>query len=126
MATPTLVSATNMTLGVGAAESGINIARSSQSWNNPKEYVMDRYGGRTGFATDYDPDSTISSEGEANTVTYDLVMGVAFASASTVANSLDGYGVSSGGWYLDDITLSHDRGTWVSASLNHTRIPGLT
>ncbi len=125
MATPSYVSAGSVTRGVASAESSINVISFRERFENPKEYILDRFGGRTGFATDYDASSVISVEGEISTAT-DGVLGAAFATAITIANQTDGYGLTTGDNFLDDIEVSMDRGAFKTASLNLTRVEGLT
>lgn len=126
MATPTYIETDGAARGVANAETGINIGSYNESFDNPKDYLLDRFGGRqTGFATDYDKSSTASIEGETVT-SLDAVMGVAYAVAATLANSLTGYGVTSGDYFLDSISIAQDRESWTSASLEFTRIDGLT
>lgn len=125
MATPSYVSAGSVTRGVTEAESGISIGSFRERFENPKEYILDRFGGRTGFATDFDASSTVTIDGEVNTA-LDAVLGVAFATAETVANATDGYGITTGDYLLDDIEITQDRGSFVSASINLTRVEGLT
>ena len=66
-----------------------------------------------------------SISGETNAATLDIVLGVAFGVAETIANSTSGYGVTAGGWYLDDIEISQDRGSLATASANFTKHPGI-
>ena len=125
MPTPSYVSAGSVTRGIPAAQTGINLESQRESFANPKDYIMDIFGGRTGFATDFDESSTCTLTGETNTAT-DSVMGVAFSTAHTLANSTSGYGVTSGGYYLDDIELNVGRESKGQATLNLTRIVGIT
>jgi hypothetical protein len=125
MATPTYVSAGSSTRGVTSAEAGINISSFKEQFDNPMEYLLDRFNGRTGFATDYDASSTISVSGEVST-TLPLVAGLAFATAITAANQTDGYGITTGDNFLTDLGLSQDRGSWQTADYNLTRVEGLT
>lgn len=126
MATPTYIEADGAARGIASAETGINIGSYSESFDNPKDYLLDRWGGRQpGFATDFDKSSTASIEGETIT-SLDTVMGVAYATATTIANSITGYGVATGEYFMDSIEISQERESWTSASLEFTRIDGLT
>lgn len=127
MASPTLIQASGYQLGIGADETGINITSDSQTFTSPKVYVRDKYGGRKGFAQGHDPEHTTTISGE-TTTDPDAVMGVAFATAETLANEIDGYGITTGDQLLDDITVdsSNDGNTFRNATLNFTRLPGLT
>ena len=86
---------------------------------------MDRFGGVTGIATDFNVSSTCTIEGEVNTA-LTAVLGVAWATAEVIANSSVGYGISTGDYLMDDIEISQDRGSMVTASINLTRVEGMT
>lgn len=126
MPTPAYVSASNMTKGVTAAETAINIESYRQRFEDPKEYVQSIAGSRTGFARNFDPSSSCTISGETNTALLTGVLGVAFGTAETVANAISGYGVTAGGFYMDDIEISQDRGSFISSSVNLTRLPDIT
>ena len=125
MPTPSYVQGGSATRGVAAAETGINISTFTQRFENPKEYLLDQYGGRQGFSTDFDASATYTLAGEITTAD-SAVMGVAFSTAETLANDVSGYGLTTGDVLLDDIQISLDRGTWRQATLNFTKIEGLT
>ena len=125
MATPSYVSAGSVTRGVDSAETAINISTFRERFEKPKDYILDRFGGRTGLATDFDASSVITLEGEVSTAN-DAISGAAFATAMTIANQTDGYGLTTGDNLLDDIEISMDRGSKKTASLNLTRVEGLT
>lgn len=125
MATPSYIQGGSITRGVASAESDINISSYTERFENPKEYILDRFGGRTGFAHDFDPSSTVTLSGEVTT-SNELVLGVAFGVAQTVANSIDGYDVTTGDYLLDDIEISLERGSFRQATANLTRVSGLT
>jgi hypothetical protein len=125
MPTPTYVSATNFLKGVAAAETAINISSFSQSWADEKLFIEDKSGSETGFVHNFKNSTSCSISGEINTATLDIVLGVAFGVAETIANSTSGYGVTAGGHYLDDIEISQDRGSLATASANFTKHPGI-
>jgi hypothetical protein len=127
MATPTLISSAGFVLGIADDETAINITSFSESWNNPKVYNRDKYGGRQGFAQNHDADKVTAISGE-TTTDPESVMGVAFATAETIAGDTSGYGVTTGDNLLDDVSVSAsaDGNTFRNASLNFTKIPGLT
>lgn len=125
MATPSYVQSNSQVRGITSAESGININSYSESFENPKEYIEDRFGGRTGFAYDFDPSSTVTISGEITT-SADAIMSAAFGTAQTIANSVDGYDTTTGDYLLDDVAYSADRGGFQSATLNFTRLNGVT
>lgn len=125
MATPTYVSAGSVVRGVASAQTGINISSNRERFENPKEYILDRFGGRTGLTTDYDKSSATTIEGETSTA-LNVVAAVSFATAITVANEQDGYGITTGDYFLDDIEVSQSREAFTTATINLTRVSGLT
>jgi len=125
MPSPSYVSAGSVTRGIASAQTGINIESQTETFENPKDYILDRFGGRSGFAYNFDESSTVTLGGEVNTDD-DAVLGVAFGTALTVANSTTGYGIASGGYYLDQIQISMSREAKKSASVDLTRIEGIT
>ncbi|HAG05864.1 MAG TPA: hypothetical protein DCG68_03280, partial [Cryomorphaceae bacterium] len=104
---------------------GINVSSFRQSYQDPKEYLNDRFGGRTGFAHDFDPHSTMSVEGEVNTA-LTAVGGLSFGAAITIANETDGYSTTTGDTFLEDLDIPQSRDAWVTGSFNLIRIDGLT
>jgi hypothetical protein len=127
MAAPSYVQAGSQVRGITSAEAGINISSFRERFDNPKEYIFDRYGGRTGYAYDYDPSSTATLEGEIKTA-LDSVFSASYGAALTVANSTSAaaYGTSTGDYTLDDLELSASRDAFQSASLTLTRLDGVT
>ncbi len=125
MASPTYIQANGHVRGITSAESGINISSFSESFSNEKALILDRFGGTTGFATDFDPQSTVSIEGEVTT-SLDAVMSAAYATASTIANSTDAYGSTTGDYFLESIELSAGRDSFQSASIEYVRYNGVT
>ena len=125
MATPSYVQGGSHVRGISSTESSINISSFRERFENPKEYIFDIYGGRTGFAHDFDPNSTVTIEGEVTTALTG-VFGASFGAALTVANSTDGYDTTTGDYLLDDIELSASRDSFQSATLNLTRLNGVT
>jgi len=126
MPTPTFVSATNMIKGVAAAETAINISDFRQGWTNEKIFIEDKGGSPTGFVYNFLAASTCTITGEINTSALSAVLGVAFGTAETVANSVSGYGVTTGGFYMDDIEISQSRGALATATVNFTKHPDIT
>lgn len=126
MPTPTYVSSTNFLKGVSAAETAINISDFRQGWNDEKLLVENKAGSPTGFVHNFLVSSTCTITGEVNTALLSGVLGVAQGVAETIANSTDGYGVSAGGWYMDDIEISQSRGALATATINFTRYPDIT
>lgn len=126
MPTPTFVSATNFIKGVSAAETAINISDFRQGWTNEKIYIENKGGSPTGFVYNFLTASTCTITGEVNSSALSGVLGVAFGTAETIANSTDGYGITTGGWYMDDIEVSQSRGALATATVNFTRHPDIT
>jgi hypothetical protein len=126
MPTPTYVSASNFIKGVAAAETGINISDFRQGWSDEKIYIENKGGSPTGFVHNFLVASTCTITGEVNTSALSGVLGVAQGTAETIANSTDGYGVSAGGWYMDDIEISQSRGALATSTINFTRHPDIT
>lgn len=125
MAAPSYVQAGSHVRGITSAETGINVSSFRESFENPKEYIFDRYGGRTGYAYDYDPSSSVTIEGEVTTAT-DAIMGASFGAAITIANSADAYGTATGDYTLDSLEYSASRDGFQTASINLTRLDGVT
>lgn len=126
MPTPTFVSATNFIKGVSAAETAINISDFRQGWTNEKLYIEDKGGSPTGFVYNFLTASTCTITGEINTSALSAVLGVAFGTAETIANSVSGYGITTGGFYMDDIEISQSRGALATATVNFTKHPDIT
>jgi hypothetical protein len=126
MPTPTFVSATNFIKGVSAAETAINISDFRQGWTNEKIFIEDKGGSPTGFVYNFLTASTCTITGEINTSALSAVLGVAFGTAETIANSVSGYGITTGGFYMDDIEISQSRGALATATVNFTKHPDIT
>jgi hypothetical protein len=126
MPTPTYVSATNMLKGVAEVETGINISGFDQSWSDEKLLIENKAGSPTGFVHNFLVASTCTITGETNAATLSGVLGVAFGTAETIANSIDtAYSVTAGGWYMDDIAISQQRGSLATATINFTKHPDI-
>jgi hypothetical protein len=126
MPTPTYVSATNMLKGVAEVETAINISGFDQSWSDEKLLVENKAGSPTGFVHNFLVATTCSVVGETNTSALSGVLGVAFGVAETIANSISGYGVTTGGFYMDDISISTQRGSLATATINFTKHPDIS
>jgi hypothetical protein len=126
MPTPTYVSATNMLKGVAEVETAINISGFDQSWSDEKLLVENKAGSPTGFVHNFLVATTCTITGETNTSALSGVLGVAFGVAETIANSISGYGVTTGGFYMDDISISTQRGSLATATINFTKHPDIT
>ena len=126
MPTPTFVSATNFIKGVSAAETAINISDFRQGWTNEKIFIEDKGGSPTGFVYNFLTASTCTITGEISTSSLSAVLGVAFGTAEVIANSVSGYGITTGGFYMDDIEISQSRGALATATVNFTKHPDIT
>jgi hypothetical protein len=126
MATPEYIDATNFAKGVTAAEAGINIESFTQRWENPREYVQDKVGSNTGFVHNFNPSSTCTISGEINVAAVEDSLGVAWGVAETVANAVDGFGVTAGDWFLDSPEYSANRGSLQTFSADLIRHPEIT
>jgi hypothetical protein len=126
MPTPTFVSATNFVKGVVAAETAINISDFRQGWTNEKIFIEDKGGSPTGFVYNFLTATTCTITGEVNTSALSGILGVAFGTAETIANSVSGYGITTGGFYMDDIEISQSRGALATATVNFTKHPDIT
>ena len=126
MPTPTYVSASNFLKGVSAAETAINISGFRQSWSDEKIFIENKAGSPTGFVHNFMVASTCTITGETNVSGLATTLGVAFGVAETIANSVDGYGVTAGGWYMDDPEINTERGALATATINFTRHPDIS
>ena len=126
MPTPTFVSGTNFIKGVSAAETAINISDFRQGWTNEKIFIEDKGGSPTGFVYNFLTASTCTITGEISTSSLSAVLGVAFGTAEVIANSVSGYGITTGGFYMDDIEISQSRGALATATVNFTKHPDIT
>ena len=126
MPTPVYVSASNMLKGCPEVETAINISGFDQSWSDEKLLVENKAGSPTGFVHNFLVATTCTITGETNTSALSGVLGVAFGVAETIANSISGYGVTTGGFYMDDISISTQRGSLATATINFTKHPDIT
>lgn len=126
MPTPTYVSASNFLKGVSAAETAINISGFTQRWSDEKLLVENKAGSPTGFVHNFLVSSTCTITGETNVSDLSTVGGFAFGAAETIANSVSGYSVTTGGWYMDDFEIVQERGSLATATANFTKHPDIT
>lgn len=126
MSTPTYVSASNFLKGVSAAETAINISGFTQSWSDERIKIEDKGGSPTGFVHNFLIASNCTITGETNTSALNAVLGVAWGVAETIANSVSGYGCTTGGWYMSDIEISQERGALATATISFEKHPDIT
>jgi hypothetical protein len=125
MPTPAYKNATDFLKGVSALETAINISDYRQGWTNEKIFIENKGGSPNGFVYDFLVASTCTITGEISTA-LSAVLGVAFGTAEIIANSITGYGVTTGGFYMDDIEISQSRGALATATVNFTKHPDIT
>ena len=120
------VNITTACRGIRNDETGLNIKSYTQRTEDPKEYVTDKDGAPTGFYHCFGKKQTGTIEGEIIT-TIDGVLGglTDFGAALTLANPYDGYGVTEGDWFVDDVETSEAESEVCSATVNITRHPGI-
>lgn len=126
MSTPTYVSASNYLKGVASAETAINISGFTQRWTDEKVMVEDKGGSPTGFVHNFLKTTNCTITGETNVSDLSTVGGFAFGVAETIANSVSGYGVTAGGWYMDDFEIAQERGSLSVATANFTKHPDIS
>ena len=125
MPTPTYVAQADtltMQRGIGSVETGIRLSNIQHSYDNPMDHCFDQWGGRDGFAVDFDKSVTTTMDGEwAGGFT------ATFGVAATIANAPPSrYGITPGDHFLVNGTVQEDRGTWKSENLEFLSIEGLT
>lgn len=125
MPTPTYVNATNFQKGIKDDEAAIQISSYRQRFEDPKIYIEDKVGSRTGFVHNFDPSSSCTITGETNVSSLASTMGVAFGISETVANNISGFGVTTGSFFLEDIEFTQDRGALSECTANLLKITGL-
>lgn len=107
--------------GVGSAETGSEVDTFTESWEDPKDYLLGENGQRKGFAHGYDPSVTTTVSGEITAITG--IPAVEFGTAATLANETDDFGVTAGGQYLDSVSIPQGREAWKTIDANFTRLP---
>jgi hypothetical protein len=126
MPTPTYKNAANFVKGIVSSEDAINISDFRQGWTNEKIFIEDKSGSPTGFVYNFLTATTCTITGEVNTSALTGILGVAFGTAEVIANSVSGYGITTGGFYMDDIEISQSRGALATATVNFTKHPDIT
>lgn len=127
MASPTFIQAANAVRGAATAQTGINLGDYSQNHQDPMDFLRDRFGGRIGFAHDYDPSIEISISGETNTAAFATgVFGASYGAAVTVANKFFGYGTATGDAYMTDLSINQPRDGFANADISLLIVDALT
>ena len=107
--------------GIRCEETGICVTRYRQRTEVDREFCQDEDGCDTGF-TEYNPRQSATLTGRISTA-ISAIMGASFCSSLTVCNFYDGYGVSQGGIYLDNIETTESLNDWCEATLAFFRRP---
>ena len=110
--------------GVRNPESGINIKKYRQRTEDPKEYLRDADGCPYAFYHCFDLRQEGTIEGEIITPIAQVLGGWSnFGAALTLANPYNGYGVTTGSWYPNDIETNEEEGQNCTATVNIQRHP---
>ena len=117
--------ATSANRGIATSETDFNITSFRQSWQDPKTYFEDEDQTKIGFWAGYDKSVSVSVEGEITTSLTAIPVQLACAGTVTCANLISGYGITSGGLYLDDFEVNLSRGAINSFSFNATQHPNI-
>lgn len=120
----TKVNLDNMAYGVPEDETGIQIDNFEQAFRfRKKEEVLNRTGGTRGVVY-VDPRAEISLDGEVDGTTG--IMTAALGAAITLANLLDGHGITAGNVYVDEVTRTLNRDALSRIAMSATRYPLIT
>ena len=122
----TLVNLTGYQVGIQADETGINIESFEVTYKpEAKEYQKDRLGQKIGFSV-LPTEAEISVEGQVNSALG--LMAATFTTAVTLANVTNAFGPTTGGIYLDSVSLKQSRepGKMLSASFKFSKIANIT
>jgi len=115
--------AESLTKGVTADESGIKVSSVVTNFRDEKLYSRDRFGGRDGFAHDFDAERVVTVSGE---IAGEILGDVVFGAAATIANMRTGFGITDGDPTLDDATITEDRGEFQSVTMTFTALKGVS
>lgn len=119
----TLVNLSGYQYGVEADETGINIESFTATYRpEQKEYLRNKQNTKIGFAVD-EVEAEFQVNGEVSGSTG--LMAATFATAVTLANDDDEFGLSAGGAYLDEAVISQSRAGYRSASFKLSKNKGL-
>ncbi len=120
----TLINLTGYQWGVESNEVGINVRSFGVTYRPEfKEFLQNKQNEKIGFALG-DTEAEISVEGEVSSAAG--LMAASFASAVTLANDHNEFGMSTGGIFLDEVTVNQERGGWRGASFKFTKNKGVT
>ncbi len=103
---PVLVNLSGFTFGNPQDESGINLDTLTRKYQAKKIRVPDKLGSARGKVYyDFNIDVTLNGESIGNSGLMATTIGVVL----TIANTVFGFGINSGGVYLDEATLTQNR-----------------
>lgn len=140
MPEPFLISAGNAEHGIADEETGLSTESVSATFNDPISYLMDRYNGRRGRASGFDPSRSMTITGEViDTAADPSILKIVFASKYVTQqtwpdNFYQARAAQAGGavtwsdnWALDDgVTMDKSRDGWFSVSVPLVEIPAIT
>ena len=120
------VNASSATRGVTSDETGLFIESFSESGNDPYDFLLDKDGGRVGFAYQYDESADYTVSGEYKDSSSGLLTET-FGSTVTLANATASFfGITTGNSYLTGVTHSLSRGAFRSYNLTASRYGNIT
>lgn len=103
---PVLVNLTGFTFGNPQDESGINLDTLTRKFQAKKIRVPDKQGSARGKVYyDFNIDVTLNGESIGNSG----LMAATIGAVLTLANTIFGFGITTGGVYLDEATLTDNR-----------------
>lgn len=103
---PVLVNLTGFAFGVLSDETGINIESITKKYGAKKIRVPDKQGSARGKVY-YDFTISVDIEGEVAGNTG--LLATTIGAAVTLANTVFGFGINSGGVYVDETTITNNR-----------------
>lgn len=135
MASPVYLASTGATRGFSADETGIKIETFDQSFNSPRDYLLDKNGGAADVAVNFDPRRTVTISGDVLSATgllsTDCNFAEEFSSHLVQADTLTAYQTAGGAtpWtgalFLTEGSISEGREQWKATSASFEAIPGI-
>jgi hypothetical protein len=118
--------------GTPITTTGISIETISETWENPKELLLNSQGTPIGFANNIAPKHTVSISGEMTVQDFTGILASSFATAVAKASAEASIGATvttngpfgmddDGDFYLDAPTLERSRGAWAKFSCTFER-----
>ena len=110
--------------GVAVDETGLNTTRFEVAYKPEfKHYMLDRIGEKRGFAAAA-VEATISMEGELLLLASGVYL-FTFYTAVTLLNTIAGFGSSTGGVYMDMVTIGQSNTDWKKFKAELSRNAGI-